>query len=56
MGVSAEMYRYGTMLFLQIFSFLALVPAVIYFYAPIFHRLKVASSFEVMMFTFHKYC
>jgi hypothetical protein len=41
------MYRYGTMQFMHIICFLALVPAVGYLYAPMFHRLRIASSFEV---------
>ena len=47
MGVPAEMYRYGTMQFMHIICFIFLVPAVGYLYAPMFHRLRIASSFEV---------
>lgn len=45
----AEMYRYGTMHFTHILCFLALVPSVGYLYAPMFHRLRVASSFGVIL-------
>jgi len=56
MGVPAEMYRYGTMQFMHIICFIFLVPAVGYLYAPMFHRLRIASSFEVKTSFFDIIC
>ena len=47
MGAPAEMYRYGTMQSINVLTFIVIVPVASYLYAPMFHRLQVASSFEV---------
>lgn len=55
MGAPAEMYRYGTMQSINVLTFVAIVPVASYLYAPMFHRLQVASSFEVKKKKIHTY-
>ena len=48
MGAPAETYRYGSMQAINVLTYIVLVPAVSHLYVPMFHRLQVASSFEVI--------
>ena len=53
MGVSVEMYRYGSMQSVTILIYMAIAPAVSELFAPMFHRLQVSSSFEVRLDSFN---
>merc|ERR1712137_989027 len=52
MGVSVEMYRFGSMQSISILIYMAIAPAVSELFAPMFHRLKVSSSFEYLEMRF----
>ena len=50
LGTPSEMYRYGSQFGGILFSFPLMMYSVIYWYFPVFWKLEVSTSYEVIQF------
>lgn len=46
LGVSSEMYQFGTQFFVVNFSYLLATPIAAYLFLPVFYNMKVTSAYE----------
>ncbi|ELU18115.1 hypothetical protein CAPTEDRAFT_94045, partial [Capitella teleta] len=56
LGITAEMYTYGTQFWLISFGFVALIPMTAHVYLPVFYNLKLSSIHEYLELRFNKPC
>ena len=54
LGVSKEIYMYGTQFYVINISYIIATPIVCYIYLPVFHKLQKISVYEVSFTTFLK--
>ncbi|XP_069191765.1 sodium-coupled monocarboxylate transporter 1-like [Procambarus clarkii] len=54
LGTPSEVYQFGFIYWLIIFSYMLVMPAAAYLYFPVFHELQVISAFEYLEKRFHR--
>ncbi|XP_022700030.1 sodium-coupled monocarboxylate transporter 1-like isoform X2 [Varroa jacobsoni] len=52
LGNAAEVYEYGTMVFMTFLSYCAMIPTAMLFYLPVFYKLGVTTAFEYIELRF----